>query len=80
MRLQSERSVIRFGKSPYRVDVMTSCDGCNWADAWKRRVVTEIDGLEVPVISLEDLKAAKRAAGRHKDLDDLEHLPDESLL
>jgi hypothetical protein len=27
------------------------------------------------MISLADLKANKRAAGRHKDLDDLEHLP-----
>jgi hypothetical protein len=29
----------------------------------------------VPVISLEDLKTNKRAAGRHKDLVDLEELP-----
>ena len=40
-----------------------------------RAVLMEIDGLTVPVISLDDLKINKRAAGRHKDLADLEHLP-----
>jgi hypothetical protein len=35
----------------------------------------EIDGVEVCFISLSDLKVNKRAAGRHKDLDDLENLP-----
>jgi hypothetical protein len=31
--------------------------------------------LPVAVISLDDLKVNKKASGRHKDLDDLEHLP-----
>ncbi|MBI2000203.1 MAG: hypothetical protein HYT85_09565 [candidate division NC10 bacterium] len=31
--------------------------------------------LEVTQLNLEDLKANKRAAGRYKDLDDLENLP-----
>jgi len=78
--LQTEHAVIRFGESPYRIDIMTSCDGCDWSSAWSRRVIIDIDGLPIPVISLQDLKAAKRAAGRHKDLDDLENLPDESLI
>lgn len=33
-----------------------------------------IDGVEVNLISLKDLKANKKASGRYKDLDDLEHL------
>lgn len=33
------------------------------------------DGLTLPVISLDDLKTNKRAAGRHKDLADLDNLP-----
>jgi len=78
--LQTEHAVIRFGESPYRIDIMTSCDGCDWPSAWARRVIVDIDGLPIPVISLQDLKAAKRAAGRHKDLDDLENLPDESII
>jgi hypothetical protein len=40
-----------------------------------RAVEFDIDGLAVPVISLDDLKTNKRAAGRHKDLADLDNLP-----
>jgi len=35
----------------------------------------EIDGIPVNFLSLDDLKKNKRASGRHKDLEDLEHLP-----
>jgi hypothetical protein len=34
-----------------------------------------LDGASVNLIRLEDLKANKRASGRHKDLNDLENLP-----
>jgi predicted nucleotidyltransferase len=34
-----------------------------------------MDGIQVPMISLDDLKANKKASGRPKDLDDLENLP-----
>ncbi len=40
-----------------------------------RREVIEIEGIPVNFISLEDLKENKRASARHKDLEDLEHLP-----
>jgi len=32
-------------------------------------------GVTVTVISLPRLRQNKQASGRHKDLDDLEHLP-----
>ncbi len=34
--------------------------------------VLEIDGIEVNIISLKQLKINKKASGRHKDLDDFE--------
>jgi hypothetical protein len=34
-----------------------------------------LEDVEVPFIGLADLKTNKKASGRHKDLDDLEHLP-----
>jgi hypothetical protein len=37
-------------------------------------VVDDIDGVPANLISLPHLKANKRAAGRHRDLDDLENL------
>ena len=41
------------------------------------RITPEIDGQPVCLISKEHLRQNKRASGRHKDLDDLEHLPDD---
>lgn len=40
-----------------------------------RAIDRDLDGVKVPVISLADLKVNKKAAGRHKDLADLENLP-----
>ena len=54
---------------------MTSIDGVNYEACRARAVVFDIEGMPVPVISLPDLKINKRAAGRHKDLADLDNLP-----
>jgi len=50
-------------------------DGVDFADCYRRAVVAELDGVPVPIISLEDLKRNKRASGRLKYLLDLENLP-----
>jgi hypothetical protein len=42
---------------------------------YQRSVRFQLEDIEVLVISLDDLKTNKRAAGRHKDLNDLENLP-----
>jgi hypothetical protein len=75
MRLSVEKSVLRLDHEPMGIDLMTSCDGCHWSTAWRRRQIVELDGITVPILSLRDLRAAKRAAGRYRDLDDLENLP-----
>jgi predicted nucleotidyltransferase len=68
-------SIVRFGVPPFRIEVMTSIDGVAFTPCRERAVMFEIDGLEVPVIALDDLKVNKRAAGRHQDLADLDNLP-----
>lgn len=69
------RSIVRFGVPPFRIEVMTAIDGVAYGECWKNRETFDMDGLAVPVISLADLKTNKLAAGRHKDLNDLENLP-----
>ena len=69
------RSIVRFGTPPFRIEVMTAIDGVDYAGCSQRRVTVEVQGVSIPVISLADLKANKRAAGRNKDLADLENLP-----
>jgi len=68
-------SIVRFGTPPFRIEIMTSIDGVDYATCRTRALVFDIEGLAVPVISLDDLKTNKRAAGRNKDLADLDNLP-----
>ncbi len=67
--------VLQLGVVPNRIDLMTSISGIErFAEAWDRRVMTELGDVAVPVLSLEDLRATKRASGRKRDLLDLEML------
>jgi hypothetical protein len=67
--------VLQLGVVPNRIDLMTSISGIDrFAEAWDRRVMTELGDVAVPVLSLEDLRATKRASGRKRDLLDLEML------
>ena len=69
------RSIVRFGLPPFRIEVMTSIDGVEYDECRPRAEMFELDSLTVPTIALADLKTNKAAAGRHKDLADLENLP-----
>lgn len=69
------RSIVRLGVPPFRIELMTAIDGVTFDDCRARGLTFDMDGVVVPVISLADLKLNKRAAGRHKDLADLENLP-----
>ena len=58
-----------------RLDVVQGLDGVpSYADLRPQASEAEILGVTVAVCSLEDLKAMKRAAGRTRDLADLEDL------
>ena len=70
-----ERSVVRMGVPPMRVEVVTTISGVRFEQCYPERVTDILDGVEVTLIGLHHLKANKRASGRHRDLDDLEHLP-----
>lgn len=69
--------VFQFGRKPNRIDLLSLVAGIDFDEAWSRRVVEPIEGLglSVSIIALEDLRRSKAAAGRPKDLDDLENLP-----
>lgn len=67
--------IVRMGTPPIRLEILTSISGLQFPRCYASRVTTEIDGVRVNFISLEHLKANKKAAGRHQDLSDLEHLP-----
>ncbi len=69
-----ENRIVRLGLPPLRIEVITSASGVIFEECYPKRVRVELDGIDVNVIGREQLLANKRAAGRHKDLDDIEHL------
>jgi len=67
--------VVSMGVPPVRIESITGASGVEFDDCYSRREIVEIDDIPVNFISLDDLKSNKRAVGRHKDLEDIEHLP-----
>jgi hypothetical protein len=66
--------VFQIGVAPQRIDILTSIDGVEFREAWPHRLVAELGGLRLPVISREDLIRTKRACGRPQDLADIASL------
>jgi hypothetical protein len=67
--------VVRMGVPPICIDVLTSASGVDFDDCYTRRNLQILDGVEVTIIDVNDLKRNKKASGRPKDLNDLENLP-----
>jgi hypothetical protein len=70
-----KNKIIRMGHPPMRLEISTGISGVEFDECYTGRIVDELDGVEISIISLPDLKANKKAAGRLKDLADLENLP-----
>ena len=62
------------GVPPFRIEVLTTISGVRFEECYAERVVDTLDDVPVNLISLKHLKANKKASGRLKDLNDLEHL------
>lgn len=71
--MHSDR-IIQIGVVPMRIDLMTSLEGVTFAEAWPARVLTEVDGVQLPVLSREHLLINKRATGRPLDRVDADRL------
>ncbi|MCZ2123039.1 MAG: hypothetical protein LC108_12315 [Anaerolineales bacterium] len=67
--------ILRMGFPPIRLEITTSIDGVDFDECYQSRIVDKIDGVEVNLIDLQNLKKNKKASGRAKDLDDIEKLP-----
>ena len=78
--LEHDDTVWMIGVVPLRVDILTGIDGVRFDEDWARRTYLKLGDLEIPIISKEDLIRNKRAAGRPKDLLDLDALESDSRL
>ena len=72
--LEAPDRVVQIGLPPRRIDLMTDISGVSFEDAWSARVVHRVEALDVPFIGKDELISNKRAAGRTKDLADIEEL------
>jgi hypothetical protein len=64
--------VVQLGTPPVRIDILTSISGVNWDDAFINKVPDFYGDVPVFFIGRSDYIANKRAAGRKKDIADLE--------
>jgi len=64
----------QFGEPPYRIDILVNVPGIVFSEVYPRHIMGKIDGKDAPMLCLQDLIISKRAAGRKKDLGDLEAL------
>ena len=67
-------SPVRRAAKPDRYSILTQIDGLAFAKEWQSRVYGEIEGLRIPIINRECLIQNKVAAGRPKDLADVDAL------
>ncbi|MBX2932105.1 MAG: hypothetical protein KF781_09180 [Chitinophagaceae bacterium] len=69
-----EYDVFSFGRPPYAIEIMTALKGVSFEEAFESATTHKVDGVDVRVIHLNQLIQAKKAAGRYKDLNDIENL------
>jgi len=72
--LQKEGTVFQIGVAPRRIDIITAASGLQFEEAYARSLSVTIEGIEVRILSIDDIIRNKRASGRTKDLADAETL------
>ena len=71
----TEKGIIfQIGVAPRRIDIITHIDGVNFQEAHKSRENIEIENLNLPFISKENLIKNKQSTGREKDKLDADYL------
>jgi hypothetical protein len=72
---QEPDSMVQLGHEPQRIDILTYASGLSFEEAYHNRVYVAIGDVQVPFISLDDLRTNKLAAGRPRDIADAADLP-----
>ncbi|QMW01619.1 nucleotidyltransferase [Spirosoma foliorum] len=66
--------VFTFGRQPVAIDIITAIKGLTFDETFAQALDTTIDGVTVRLIHYNHLIRAKEAAGRPRDLNDIEQL------
>ncbi len=71
---KEEGNVFRMGRSPVKIEILSSASGIQFENCYERRRVVTVDTLDISLISREDLIINKKKAARPQDLADVERL------
>jgi predicted nucleotidyltransferase len=66
--------IAQIGYPPVRIDILNEIDGVTFDEAYKSKLVFDVDGLPVSYIGLNDLIKNKTASGRSQDITDVKTL------
>ena len=66
--------VFTFGRPPVSIEILNQVKGLQFEDAHRNAVHNEIEGITAKFLSRPDLLAAKKAANRPRDINDIENL------
>lgn len=73
----TEIDVFRFGRKPVAIDIMTKMGNLDFEECYPLATKYNDDDLVIKVVHYNHLIAAKKTAGRYKDLNDIENLESE---
>ncbi len=69
-----EYLVFSVGEEPQKIDFISKVNLVNYEEANNRKIFSEIDGIEIPIVHLHDLVLMKTNTKRKKDEADIEEL------
>jgi len=72
--LKEPGNVFRIGRSPIQIDIINQASGITFDESYSARNIIDVEGLEISMISKNDLIKNKLASGRYQDLADSEIL------
>jgi len=66
--------IVQLGHEPLRVDILTSIEGCSFAEIWKNKKCGKYGNEKIYFIGIKELIKNKKASNRKQDQADLEIL------
>ncbi len=72
--MSDQYDVWTFGVSPVKIEIMTAVKGLKFEEAYASSQIYTEDNVSIRFLGINSLIQAKKAAGRFKDLDDIDQL------
>jgi hypothetical protein len=63
----NEGLIFQIGVTPRRIDIITHLDGVSFGEADEDKVIVEVEGLKLPILSFDKLIKNKLSTGRERD-------------